>query len=743
MNELIAHTPGPGNDAWHLLLDHILAVAEMARDFARPFDDGGLAYQVGLWHDVGKANPDFQDYLRRCHADPDHKARGPDHKAAGSVLAQRFFPPLALLVQGHHGGLSSKTDFAAWLDEKKKLTVSGTETPAIEAATAALRPLLPGIEPAEKPRTPAYVRDERSAEFFLRMLFSALVDADFLDTEAHRNPQKGALRVSDVSLATLLERFEQNQAKLIGGAGPVNQARDEMYQYCVTAATHAPGLFRLAMPTGGGKTRAGIGFGLHHAVRHHKRRVIVAVPYISITEQTAQEYRTIFQDDDDTRPIVLEHHSGADAVQNEANDYRPSAVWARLAAENWDAPIIVTTTVQLFESLFASRTGKCRKLHRLANSVIILDEAQSLPTDLLTPILDGLRELCTNYGATVVLSTATQPAFDSLKVFKDLPAHDIVPNAARYFTTLARVRYEWRTQQPAAWSEIADMLKGEQQALAVVNTKNDALTLLDTLGDDPTVLHLSTLLCGAHRRKVIAKVKQQLKNKKPCRLVSTQVIEAGVDLDFPLVLRAMGPLDRIIQSAGRCNREGKLPEKGRVIVFQSEEARMPPGVYRASTQITASMLAAGPLDLDDPAVVGNYFRRVYDTFKDPQGQLDTKGIQALRHDWNFAEVAQRMRMIDEDTEDVIVRYGDNTTCARIDDAIAAIRAQTAGARAALRQLQPFLVSIRTNAAERYRRRGWIEPVAAESKLRLGIWHGRYDAIRGLIADDDRALLTAF
>jgi CRISPR-associated endonuclease/helicase Cas3 len=741
VSHLIAHTPAPGSARWHLLLDHILSVAEMARDFAQPFGGDSLAYLVGLWHDVGKANPDFQDYLRRCHADPSHKGRGPDHKAAGAMLAQQFFPPLALLVQGHHGGLSSKTELASWLEEKKKLTVSGTENIAVEAAIAALAPLLPQIEPTEKPKTPAYVRDQRSAEFFLRMLFSTLVDADFLDTEAHGNPHKATQRGSDVPLATLLERFERDQAQLIGGPGPVNQARDAMYGHCIKAAAHMPGLFRLAMPTGGGKTRAGMGFALHHAVRHNKHRIIVVVPYISITEQTAQEYRTIFQDNDDPHPIVLEHHSGADAARNESDDYLPGTIWSRLAAENWDAPIIVTTTVQLFESMFGSRTGVCRKLHRLANSVIILDESQSLPTDLLTPILDGLRELCSNYGTTVVLSTATQPAFDSVKVFKDLPAYDIVPDAARYFTALSRVRYEWRTQQPTSWSDVATMLRAEPQALAVVNTKGDVLTLLDTLGDDPTVLHLSTLLCGAHRHAVIAKVKRRLKNGEPCRLVSTQVIEAGVDLDFPLVLRAMGPLDRIIQAAGRCNREGKLPEKGKVIVFQSEDGRMPPGVYRASTQITSSLINAGSLDLDDPGVVSAYFRRLYTTFKDPHGQLDKKGIQALRQDWNFAEVAQRMRLIEEDTEDVIVSYGDAEAQAKVQAAIADLRRQEGSARGALRRLQPYLVSVRARVAEQYRRQGWIEPVLPESKLNIGIWHGLYDETRGLIADDDRSLLV--
>lgn len=747
MSHLIAHTPGPGSDEWHMLLDHIFAVAEMARDFAQPFGGDSLAYLVGLWHDVGKANPDFQDYLRRCHADPNHKGRGPDHKAAGAILAQRFFPPLALLVQGHHGGLGNKADLASWLDEKKRLLVSGTETPAIDAAITALRPLLPQIEPSEKPRTPAYVRDERSAEFFLRMLFSALVDADFLDTEAHRNPQKAMQRGSSSTLAELLEHFEQDQErKAAHGSGSIHEARQEMYRHCIAAAIHPPGLFRLAMPTGGGKTRAGMAFALHHAVRYNKRRVIVAVPYISITEQTAAVYRALFQDKDDKRPVVLEHHSGADAQQREADDYRPDMVWSRLASENWDAPVIVTTTVQLFESLFGCKTSACRKLHRLADSVIILDEVQALPPNLLTPILDALRELCTNYGATVVLSTATQPAFESLRVFRDLTANDIIPDAARYFTALARVRYEWRTERSLPWSEVADILRDSTQAMAIVNTKGDTLNLLDTL-NDPAALHLSTLLCGAHRRDVIAEVHRRLRAGEPCLLVSTQVVEAGVDLDFPLVLRAMGPLDRIIQAAGRCNREGKLPNKGLVIVFQPEDGGMPPGPYRTATEVTRALLNAGVLDLDDPATVSKYFRRIFDTFKDPKGHLDTQGIQLLRAEWKFADVAAHFRLIDEATENVIVSYEkpgahlENVAARqRVDAAISAIRGQTTGARAAIRQLQPYLVAIRTKTAERYRRAGFIEPVVPDSALTLGIWHGKYDSLRGIITDDDRRQL---
>lgn len=737
---LVAHTPAPGSDTWHPLVDHLVAVAELARGFAAPFGAGQLAHQLGLWHDVGKANPDFQAYLKRCHTDPRQKGTGPDHKAAGALLALRHCEPLALLVQGHHGGLPDQTDLMPWLHEKQQLLVSGTQTLAVNASIERLRALLPAIEPAAPLTIPTYVRDELSAEFFLRMLFSALVDADFLDTEAARNPRAATLRGSTTTIEELLRRFDADQQQKLGGAGPVNAARDVMYSHCREAAIQPPGLFRLAMPTGGGKTRAGMGFALDHAVRHGKRRVVVAVPFISITEQTAATYREIFEDSDDTRPIVLEHHSGAEVHRSEADEYTPEVVWSRLAAENWDAPVIVTTTVQLFESMFGNRTRPCRKLHHLADSVIILDEAQVLPPNLLSPILDGLRELCQNYGATVVLSTATQPSFEQLPPFRDLPAYDIVPQPQRYFHSLSRVRYEWRIAQPMPWAEVAELVRAEQQALVVLNTKGDALTLLDALGDDPSVLHLSTLLCGAHRRAVIAEVRRRLAAGEPCRLVSTQVIEAGVDLDFPLVLRALGPLDRVIQAAGRCNREGLLPDKGHVIVFRSEGERMPPGGYKLGTQQTATLLQHGQLDMNAPETVTTYFRAFYSALADDRQHLDTKAVQKLRRLWRFAEVANAMRLIDEATEDVVVSYGTEEEQERVDAALTAITRGSA-TRQDYRTLQPFIVAIRAESATRYRAHGWIATVAGATSNGPRRWVGCYDPLRGLVADDDRSLLV--
>lgn len=367
----------------------------------------------------------------------------------------------------------------------------------------------------------------------------------------------------------------------------------------------------------------------------------------------------------------------------------------------------------------------------------MLDEAQALPPHLLTPILDGLRELCQHYGATVVLSTATQPSFEHIRAFKDLPAYDIIPNAPDHFKTLSRVRYEWRTDEPTPWGAIADILRGESQALVVVNTKGDALALLDALGDDPAVLHLSTLLCGGHRRAVIVEVRRRLAAGAPCRLVSTQVIEAGVDLDFPLVLRAMGPLDRIIQAAGRCNREGRMADKGRVIVFRSEGERMPSGAYRIGAQVTQALLRRGPLDLDSPSTAASYFRGLYATLADVNQDIDSRGVQQLRARWRYADVAEQMRLIDDVTEDVIVAYGTPGERARIDAAVDAIRSHERGVRWAFRAVQPFTVALPRAAAQRYRAQGFIEPLLPDSPALPGRWIGVYDELRGLVTDDDR------
>jgi CRISPR-associated endonuclease/helicase Cas3 len=713
----------------HDLVAHLRAVGHLTAQFADPLGARDVGYWLGLWHDLGKFDPQWQQYLLTCEAG--EKVRSVDHKAAGTVLAagRPDFGPLGLLIQGHHGGLRAASGLRDWLGDV------GARPGAVEALNLA-RQAISDLEPVSQVKLPAEVlADSLKAEFFLRLLFSALIDADRLDTERHFTADQASIRGSDITMAELWERLERKQQELMQPTtgtdqqGRVAQVRKEIYEACIAAADEQPGLFRLAAPTGGGKTRSAMAFALRHALRHGFERVVVAVPYISITQQTAQVYRGIFGGTDE-QPVVLEHHSGGHALDLEEEDFQPRAVWARLAAENWDAPIIVTTTVQLFESLFASSTSATRKVHRLARSVIILDEAQALPPHLLDPILDGLRQLCETYRSTVVVSTATQPAFEVIPAFAAAVGTEIVAEARRHFEQLKRVHYEWQIEPGLDWAEVASLMRSEPRALAILNTRPDAMAVLDAL-DDPDALHLSTLLCGAHRLKVIEEVKRRLAAAEPCRLVSTQVVEAGVDIDFPLVLRALGPLDSVIQAAGRCNREGKL-DRGRVVVFRPTEGRLPKGAYSMGCDVTRALLGTGNLDPDNPDDARRYFERWFQTLG-PDG-VDRERIQERRGRLDYPEVARRFRMIGDVTESVVITdYGTAGERRLVQRTLDRLGGAAPDARRLLRVLQPFIVSIRRWEADRHRSNRFIgEPLLPD----VSVWLGSYHPVRGLTAVDE-------
>ena len=708
MTEFHAHSAN-GDGRWHGLVEHLRAVAELAQEFSTPFGGGEAAYYAGLWHDIGKFDPEFQRYLSG------ERRRGPDHKAAGTMLACRHLGRSGLIIQGHHGGLKAEKDLQGWLNEK------ATAKAAIAALESA-RQAIPELEPAKQITIPAFMRrDPLKAELWLRMIFSALVDADYLDTERHFNQGKAETRAHQPNLEPLWERFQARHHRVAQGAsGPVNQVRSEVYRSCLTAAERPTGIFRLTVPTGGGKTLSAMGFALSHAAKHGLKRIIAATPFMSITQQTAATYREFLEEDPDGEPsVVLEHHSMADL--NEDEEYEGNHIWQKLAAENWDAPVVVTTTVQLFNSLFSNKTGSTRKLHRLAESVIILDEAQSLPPSLLTPILDMLKELAENYGASIVLSTATQPAFETIESFASIPATEIVPGYSRHFQSLKRVNYEWNTKSPLSWQEVAELMQKSPQALAIVNTKKDALALLEALGDDKA-LHLSTLLCGRHRQQVIEEIRDRLEAGETCRVVSTQVVEAGVDLDFPMVMRAIGPLDSIIQAAGRCNREGRL-STGRVVVFRTEKGSTPPGHYRFATEETMSMLNAGPLDLDNPDTATAFFRRIFTVWDN-----DAQQIQNTRRSFDYPEVAKKFRMIDEDTSEIIITgYGDDEEQEKVKAAIGRLRAGTPAARFLLRTTRPWTVQVYRTQMSSMERDGLI----AEVMPGIYEWLGGYDPVTGI------------
>jgi len=696
----------------HSLPEHLETVARLTALFAGRFGAGEHGYWSGLWHDLGKFNPEFGRYLDDCEKKTALRKHGPEHKAAGAKLALEYLGVSALAVHGHHGGLVSADEFHHWMAAR-------ANSPDVLRSIEIARDELPALTPRARLAAPYFAeKDPLSAEFFVRMLFSALIDADFLDTERHFNAKRGVLRENRHAISSLWERFDRDQSRVTGRqTDAVSSARHEIYKLCLKAAELAPGCFRLTVPTGGGKTRSSMGFALKHALIHGLERVVVAVPYISITEQTAGVYRSIFGD-----WAVLEHHSAAQPTDDSCD-----SLWGRLTSENWDSPIIVTTSAQLFESLFSSKPMAARKIHRLARSVIIIDEVQALPGHLCTPIFDVLRQLCANYGATVVLSTATQPDFESIPGFASLKIREIVPNPKRFFEVLNRVEFELQ-REPISWAECAERMLDAQQCLTVVNTKRDAFALLDAL-DDPGALHLSTLLCGAHRSAVIREVRRRLSANEPCRLVSTQVIEAGVDLDFPMVMRAMAPLDSIIQAAGRCNREGRLPRKGKVIVFRPNSGGLPPGFYLTASGVADAVLACvSRPDFNDPELAKEYFKRLFATI-----ETDRERIQELRRAFNYTAVSSRFRMIEDDMSSVVVPYGSEQVRRETKALVERLRAGAPDGRRLLRKLQPFLVPVRASAAKQYKSAGLIKEIGIG--WGIGEWQGTYDPVRGLVADD--------
>jgi CRISPR-associated endonuclease/helicase Cas3 len=705
---MLAHSKNEFNQD-HPLKDHLTSTGRLARSLAGFIGAPELAYRAGLLHDVGKYHPDFQNYLKGL------LPHGPNHSAAGAILATRITDLLSFVIAGHHSGLPSPAELKARLSQPSENKLMQEALPLMSEDLGLL---------ADWPKTgvidllPPFLMGQATdirlrTELFIRLLYSTLVDADFLDTEAHFAVRKSELRGTELSITDLWNRFAYDQSQLSGRSeGPVNKARHEIYQFCLDAARWDPGIFSLTVPTGGGKTRSAMGFALRHALCHNLRRVIVAIPYTSIIEQTADVYRAIFGPD-----AVIEHHSSV-PVDDETGDSE-SELKARLAAENWDAPIIVTTTVQLFESLFSNRASRCRKLHNIASSVLILDEVQTLPLGLLDPILEVLQQLVDFYRVSVVLCTATQPSVEEGPLRKGLRnVREIVQEPQRYFTSLQRVEYEFPSREETwTWNQVAAAMEDERQVLTIVNTKKDALNLLDALGEQEGLYHLSTLMCGAHRRDVLRIIRERLSNNEPCRVVSTQVVEAGVDLDFPTVFRAIGPLDRIIQAAGRCNREGKR-QKGRVVVFAPDTGGLPRGSYRSGTDTFLTMLHNGIPDLSKLDVITTYFRSLYGAVN-----LDRQEINKLRQQLNFPEVSRRFRLIPDDTEQVVVRYGDS---GKVLDYIAMIRSK-GPSRHMLRLLQPYMVGVSRYNIQRFQNEGSIAPIIPG----LWQWLGGYDKLRGL------------
>lgn len=676
--EYYAHS-GNGVGLWHPLRRHLQDVSQLASEFAQNFPWQDEAALAGMLHDLGKYGDRFQD---RLHG----KDSGLDHWSQGAWMAlSRDYQALAaaLAIQGHHIGLQSmdRSDLRALAQRRaapsRQFSEANLEMLQSRLAADGLVPMRPqstvlGSDPA--------ARLDRMLD--VRLLFSVLADADFLDTEAHfqgdaqgkRRRLEGALLHADQALAILLEHLSRLE-QASESACAVRDARRRLLQDCLAAAEQRTGLFTLTAPTGSGKTLAMLAFALAHAQEHDLHRVIVVIPYLSIIEQTAAIYRDILEPHFGP-DYLLEHHSlaGGGRETSETDDEAAGGSSQaderrrRLATENWDAPLIVTTSVQMLESLFANRPAACRKLHRLGRSVILFDEAQTLPAALAVPTLAALSHLAHGYGSSVVFATATQPAFGHLHgavqahCAKGWRPTEIVKEPAALFAPLKRTQTIWEPSSRAlAWPELAQRLQESPQALCIVNLKRHAQALWQAMDGEAAWL-LSTNLCPAHRKDVLDTVRARLKSGQPVYLVATQCIEAGVDVDFPRVFRAYGPLDAVIQAAGRCNREGRQEDLGPVQIFapalEGNEREFPDSAYAQAAKVTEMLLqrhGAEGMDLHDPDFISAYYRELYAIGK-PDNAGNTRRIEHYIQAGAFPEVAQEYRLIQQDAISVVVPY---------------------------------------------------------------------------------------
>jgi len=744
--QYIAHAYKDKLDNWqtHDLGKHLDGVASKAKDFADIFGNGDWASLAGLCHDLGKFLPDWQKYIRRQTGyDIDAHIEGsngrPNHSTAGAVLSLEQFKLspvgriIAYLVAGHHAGLPDWQPDAAGGDLVNRIYEDALERKLdirelslinnIDEANRYINFSLPESKPLGIVSSQEIAQRQEQFHLWIRMLFSCLVDADFLDTESFMDPKTEQRRGQYPSLPDLHNRFMIFTAEKLAKVDKttINRYRKEILGQCCAKAALSPGFFSLTVPTGGGKTLSAMAFALIHALQYNKKRIITAIPYTSIIEQTAKVYKYGSDDEQDIREAirsgsvlfgedaVLEHHSNIDP---DREDNR-----SRLATENWDAPVIVTTNVQLFESILASRPSSCRKLHNIVNSVIILDEAQMLPPEYLQPILSVLKGLVEHFGVTVLLCTATQPALggnigSGLSEFKGLEnVKEIIDSPETLAGILKRVEitppdFETRME----WPNIAQDLQRYEQVLCIVNTRKDCRDLHALM--PAGALHLSANMCGEERSEAISFIKQRLKNGFPVRVISTQLVEAGVDIDFPVVYRALAGVDSMAQAAGRCNREAKLNAQGRlgkVVIFQPPKPA-PVGLLRKGEDAAKTVLRSRNECNFCPELYVDYFKQYYSSLNDFDHPRFKERLvkEAGEFKFQFRTFSQNVRLIDDTVQQgIIVRFKGRS--ANSNDFISLLK-NKGPEPWLLRKLQRFIVNVPVTLFYKLRDSDHIEPI---------------------------------
>ncbi len=739
---------------WQSLSTHLRNVSRLSSLFLKnAIEDELLAEEgivAGLLHDLGKYRPEFQQMLLGLNP-PRSKTY---HKQAGAARASMLANfPVSFAVAGHHGGIPNKTCLETAILSENGSTVATQVWSIACEDTPELATLM---------STSWRPKDVLHADLITRLIFSCLIDADWSDTGRHDRETKGlpseplAARFEGEKWLARLRLTLDNKSKSCRESY-VQRARADVLHACLEAAEQCPNVFSLTVPTGGGKTLAALAFALKHAIAHGLRRVIYVAPFLTILEQNEQAIRSALELPENA-PEIFVHHSLAEPPGDENSESAKRIATAR-SAENWDAPLIITTSVQFFESLFSNKPGQCRKLHNIARSVVILDECQTLPPKFVAPTCGMLRQISEEFKTTIVLCTATQPAFDhdELKPYERLAAREIIPHELGLFERLKRVSIHWPNAADAAidWQELAaQMAHGEgrdeqsiisAQALCIVNSRRSAREVFDELKRlvSESAFHLSTSMCPAHRTTTLNEVRRRLREKLPCFLVSTQLIESGVDVDFPVVYRELGPLESIIQAAGRCNREGALRDasgriEGRVIVFRSQRSTHEPQKYfppdewykAGRTTLENHFLNKGRLpQIDQPADIREYFTRLYHS-----GNLDQHHIQDDRRSFKFADVAAKYQLIEPNSIAAIVATWEPQR-AEIDRLLEKLRRDPS--RANFRALAPYQVNLRLYELRTVG--GSIVPVS--DQIELPVWYGRYDDDLGLNTEATDSLLV--
>lgn len=710
---VISHIKGePGNWSIQSNDKHQQGVAELAAKFADTFDMGEWGRVLGLLHDKGKEKKAFQQHImKESGYSPEIKVEGePSHAYVGGLIAGKLFPQASLIlsniIMGHHRGLYDDGD---WKELLKQEIPGEVSIPDVKARLSA----------------PSRQLAKEDFHHLVRMLYSCLVDADYLDTESFMAPEQAELRGSKATMSELCSKLETHLEQLSNGAPDteVNRIRRFVQQCCKEKSDGPVDFYSLTVPTGGGKTLSSLLWALRHAVKNDLRRVIIAIPYTSIIVQTAATLKAVLGEEN-----VLEHHSNVE-YDDEGN--KEITRQLQLATENWDYPIVVTTNVRLFESLFSNKPSQCRKLHNISKSVVILDEVQTLPLEFLQPIINTFKSLKNVFGTSFLFTTASQPILDGtikgtnrLNQFEALPhIHEIIPAEAKLHDRLRRVELDINNA-PQTYDEIARQIAQHDRVLCIVNTRKDAKELFERLPQEGLTLHLSRMMYPAHVRETIETIKLALKddNQPIIRVVATQLIEAGVDIDFPVVYRQEAGLDSILQAAGRCNREGKLGICTTRVFSLSGEHRLPPGYISQANNARLNMV--GEFDWFAPGTMRDYFAQLFartESFdKNQIGQLLYKpsGMQ-------FQEAASQFRLIEDETTSIFIQCDGSKSL--IDELL-----HSGLSYPVLKKLSQYAVSVRQKDFQTLNEAGALKEIN-------GVWvlsqESLYDDKVGLITDN--------